>query len=449
MKVVILDESSIENNDLKYPQKPTPLNNLLGLTLIERIMLSLSKSGIRDFIVISDKWKAQIAEALKGEKYKYLNVDFIESNTHINEDFYSTFLKVQDMVNNLFLLILTNRLFEPELINELLSYKLEKNDAVLLGDLNPDNFSTKEEAVKVKIEKGRVIEAGKELKDYDAFDCGIYLFRKNVFNILEEEKSKGIKTITDLVNSVALKGKLAFNDTKGRFCISINSERDLKIAEKRLLKSLVKPTDGFISRYINRPISTRISSKLVNYRNIKPDNVSLAGFLICIISAFFFAFGDYLTTLIGGILAQLSSVLDGCDGEIARLRYENSKYGEWFDSVLDRFADSALIFGILLGLRGYHTGIDLWIYGYLALTGSLMMSYTAVKYDTWILQKKERHFRFGRDTRMFMIMTGAIFNVMYYLIIVLAVMTNLTSIRRLYLLKRLGKEGISWQNPEE
>jgi len=45
-------------------------------------------------------------------------------------------------------------------------------------------------------------------------------------------------------------------------------------------------------------------------------------------------------------LAQLSSILDGCDGEIARLKLLGSKYGGWFDQVLDRYSDLFIITGL-------------------------------------------------------------------------------------------------------
>jgi CDP-L-myo-inositol myo-inositolphosphotransferase len=145
--------------------------------------------------------------------------------------------------------------------------------------------------------------------------------------------------------------------------------------------------------------------------------------------------GNYFSTLLGGILVQFSSILDGCDGEVARLKFESNEYGAWFDATLDRYSDSIIILGIILGLFNYQGDVALWIYGYLAIIGTLITSYTATKYDTLLKLKKGATWRFGRDIRMFIIMIGAVLNEMYYLLVILALLTNIVSIRRLYVLR--------------
>ncbi|MBW2005204.1 MAG: CDP-alcohol phosphatidyltransferase family protein, partial [Deltaproteobacteria bacterium] len=56
-----------------------------------------------------------------------------------------------------------------------------------------------------------------------------------------------------------------------------------------------------------------------------------------------FFLGGYSNLVIGTLLAHLSSVIDGCDGEIARLKFQVTEFGGWFDAVLDRYADAFLL----------------------------------------------------------------------------------------------------------
>jgi len=115
-----------------------------------------------------------------------------------------------------------------------------------------------------------------------------------------------------------------------------------------LLKQLrSKPTDGPVARYLNRPISIRISKWLVN-KPITPNQISLAAFLFSTVAALLFAVGYYPLLLLGGLIAQFASIIDGCDGEIARLKYQSSPYGGWLDAVLDRYADAFLLFGLTM-----------------------------------------------------------------------------------------------------
>jgi phosphatidylglycerophosphate synthase len=107
-------------------------------------------------------------------------------------------------------------------------------------------------------------------------------------------------------------------------------------------RSLIKPSDGPVSRYLNRPISTRISMALGPLRP-SPDGLSLVAFAVGLLAALFLAAHH---GLIGGILAQATSVLDGVDGETARLQRRSSARGALLDGSLDRVVDALIVSGI-------------------------------------------------------------------------------------------------------
>jgi len=134
-------------------------------------------------------------------------------------------------------------------------------------------------------------------------------------------------------------------------------------------------------------------------------------------------------------LSQISSIVDGCDGEVARLKFQGSKYGAWFDAVLDRYADALIILGMVYGWWSIHSEVCIWIVGFFAMMGSFMNSYTAIKYDEVLLKRRE-NVRVGRDLRLFLIMVGALLGQIYYTLFVLGVLTNFVSLRRIFLLKK-------------
>ncbi|MBW2358288.1 MAG: CDP-alcohol phosphatidyltransferase family protein [Deltaproteobacteria bacterium] len=70
-------------------------------------------------------------------------------------------------------------------------------------------------------------------------------------------------------------------------------------------------------------------------------------FLCSILAAGLFALGGYPALLAGGLMAQFAMVIDCCDGAVARLKFQISQYGGWFDAVLDRYADAFLLFGLM------------------------------------------------------------------------------------------------------
>ena len=184
-------------------------------------------------------------------------------------------------------------------------------------------------------------------------------------------------------------------------------------------KMLVKPGDGPISRHLNRHISIRISLFLVERgAPISPTAMSVISFATALAGAVLFPFG---WPLLGGLLAQAASVLDGCDGEIARLTGRTSKRGGLVDSILDRLADLALI--TALGFLAYTvpwprsywpswTPVPDW--GLLALTltalalsGSLMVSYCSAIFRAIAGRQPKR--RLGtRDVRLFTLMLAGL-----------------------------------------
>jgi len=120
----------------------------------------------------------------------------------------------------------------------------------------------------------------------------------------------------------------------------------LKRAEDALFRSLGKRTDGPVSRLINRPISTFVTRRLVG-TNVTPNQMTVVANVIGALGVVLVFQGTWATLALGALLVQLQSILDGCDGEIARLKFKSSKIGEWLDNVLDDQVNVG--YGIALG----------------------------------------------------------------------------------------------------
>src|SRR6266404_1107946 len=115
-----------------------------------------------------------------------------------------------------------------------------------------------------------------------------------------------------------------------------------------------KPQDGFVSRFLNRPISRRITSVLLKF-SIHPSTWTISICLLPLIASVFFVRGDYVSIVIGAATFQVFSILDGCDGEIARAKNLESKLGERLDYFCDFLA--SLLYVLTLGL-GLHRSIE-------------------------------------------------------------------------------------------
>jgi len=276
---------------------------------------------------------------------------------------------------------------------------------------------------------GRVVETGL---------CG----GEHVGDVDDAQPPAGISYEGVISGQVQLKrparGVVGADSGRGNRVGDVDDEKALHKAKKTLIQQLFKPTDGPISRNVNRHFSLRISAFLAQY-NISPNSITLVSFGLAILSAIFFYLGGYANILAAGIMAQLSSILDGCDGEIARLKFKFNTFGEWLDKVLDRYADGLMVLGMTSALWKT-TGNELvWLVGFLALTGTFVNSYTATIYDDLLRRKLIGRYslRLGRDVRLFVIFLGAVFNQLLPTIIVLAITTNVESIRRLLIIRHV------------
>ena len=187
--------------------------------------------------------------------------------------------------------------------------------------------------------------------------------------------------------------------------------------------------DGYISKYVNRKASEPMARLLARTR-ITPNQMSWAAFGIALVSFVSFIFG---WNIVGGLLAQLSSVVDGIDGSLARLKGMASTFGGFLDSVLDRYADILILLGLTLWSVANESYPGIWLAGLLATTGTICISYTRARIDA-----NHRHlFDRGlasiasRDIRLMLIMLGAVTGQGFICLIVIAALTNVVVFYRL------------------
>lgn len=411
-----------------------PLISLLGLPLIERTIRSSIAAGIDDFCVVSGYRGDQLRRFLDGVAERcHVSITHV-----INEEWEQgnglSVLKAKECLNDPFLLLMTDHLFDPDILRDLAGQTVGPGEMTLAVDYEIANpLVDLDDVTRVKCENGKVHDIGKGLTSFDGFDTGIFFCPPALFHALEWAiKKQGDSSLSAGVRHLAAQGKVNALDIRGRFWLDVDDPPALAKGEKALIEQYgEKRNDGPVSRYINRPLSIRLSRHLSRFP-VTPNQISFISFVGSLLAAGLFTVGTYPSLLIGGILAQVASIIDGCDGEIARLKFMKTDYGGWFDAVLDRYADAFL----LLGLTGYVYGhgsnpLDLWV-GFLAIIGSFMVSYTADKYDSLMRSRitGRAELRVGRDLRVFLIFLGAALNQPSFILLLMAVFMNGEVIRR-------------------
>jgi phosphatidylglycerophosphate synthase len=189
--------------------------------------------------------------------------------------------------------------------------------------------------------------------------------------------------------------------------------------------------DGVISQFINRKFSRPTARFLGNHTKTTPNQISGVSFIVGVASGLFF----YSYPLIGGLLAQISSVLDGVDGDLAFFTEQISSFGGFMDSLLDRYADAAILTGMTYHVFSVQTTVISILVGFAALGGSFMVSYTRAraKSDLGIVFKSGiSGYAANRDVRLFIVMLGGILNQVFACLVVVAVLTNFVVAARMW-----------------
>ena len=139
-----------------------------------------------------------------------------------------------------------------------------------------------------------------------------------------------------------------------------------KKIEKLVFANLSKPTDGIVSRKINRPMSTFISRYLVHLK-LPPIIYTLITGVLAILMIAALLSGHMLGALLGCVLFQICSMFDGVDGEIARVTYSTSAFGARLDTGIDMITNVLFFIGIQYALWVSYQA------GYIALGTSILI----------------------------------------------------------------------------
>lgn len=167
------------------------------------------------------------------------------------------------------------------------------------------------------------------------------------------------------------------------FAVRVSDRASARIARRSLLNSLRKPIDGFVSRHLNRHVSLAITPLLIR-TGLRPNTFTVIFAIIGVASGVMALFGEYWWALVAaGLLFQAQSVLDGCDGEMARLTFRFSHLGQWLDSVGDDMTNYVFCLG--LGLGQARVSGAIWLYVLAGLTFVVQWAASGINYRRMIV----------------------------------------------------------------
>jgi CDP-L-myo-inositol myo-inositolphosphotransferase len=409
--------------------RPKPTIPVLGLSLAERIILTYQASGLHHFVVVlgyrADEVRAHVLDIAARRDCE---VECVVAKDWRLGNGASALAASSVVSEEPFLLTMADHLIDPSLLEQVLRVPPTEKEICLAVDSNKEGLLDLEDVTKVQVANGRVVRIGKDLRDWNVADTGVFYCTRVLFEGIRRASAKGHYGLSDAVRELAVERRVRAVDVTGEQWIDMDDAVAFRHAKRRLLSSVVKNTDdGYVSAYLNRPLSLRLSSLLAKAR-ISPNLITLVSFLLALGGAVFLSLQGYMAGLMGGLLVQFSSVVDGCDGEVARLRQIASPRGGWLDTILDRYAELAVVLAITFSYASSHPGPLAWMGGLLSISGYYMASYVTKEfalrhgkaYPPNFLNRIKR-----RDLRLLGISVGAVMGIAFEAMVGLGVLSHL------------------------
>ncbi len=418
---------------------PKPLQTLLGLSFAERTLMTFAQMGLKKFVVVlgyaKEKVRTHFEEIADRRK---LSIVFVEAENWSKGNGASLAAASKVLKQKNFLLTMVDHVFKPELVKRFLS-QIKSMDTTDLGvclgvDGKKENLFDLSDATKVYVNRNLVLKIGKDLSEWNTIDTGLFYCTSEVFDALKEAQMDGCFSLSDGIRILAKKERVRAVDLSGESWMDVDTPEAWKETRRRMLLSIGKNTsDGYISQYFNRKIS-KVFSEYFALTSITPNQITWLSFFLCILGSVLIAAGGPVNLLgregmiLGALVVQFASIIDGCDGEVSRLKFLQTQGGAWLDTVLDRYADVALAMAVTYSASTSSNPTFYWVLGTLSLSGFILTSYVKKEYEIrfsasipdGVLNKLSR-----RDLRIFVISIGVIVGFAFEALCVVGILSHI------------------------
>jgi choline kinase len=213
-----------------------PLIKLNGIPLIERVITIVLSAGVSDFYVVTGYNSEKIRQYLHSFPQKHsLNLNFIHNVLWEKENGISV-LCARDKIKEPFFLLMSDHLFDPAIIKELQMDGIGPEEIKLAVDrrITDNPMVDLEDVTKVWEQDGRILDIGKGIGHFNAFDTGIFFCQPAIFDALEHSINDGDSSLSGGIRKMARKGHACTFGIGNRFWIDVDDETAFKKAENFL-----------------------------------------------------------------------------------------------------------------------------------------------------------------------------------------------------------------------
>jgi phosphatidylglycerophosphate synthase len=291
-----------------------PLTIVGGLPLFVRTVLTLQRAGIQDIVVLAGAEEANLKQLLRDDPRVTVSVRWRPVREFPPDD-HRTWDALAHEVSGACLIVGAQMIMARQLI-EVLGREADAERGAL-----------------TVVCDGRATE--------------IAVLPPSLMSVSGAIRGEG-PPIRALLGRAQAGGRVTAVETSSQssyWCLHAHDAGTAKAAERILFQSLRGQYEGFVDTYFNRTVSALLSRVFLALR-FSPNAITMVATAVGVASAVAFARGSYAAGIVGALLFQLAAVVDCCDGEVARLTFTESPFGEQLDIVTDNIVHMAIFAGI-------------------------------------------------------------------------------------------------------
>jgi choline kinase len=177
-----------------------------GRPLLEHVISGARDAGIERVVVVIGYRGHAIKEWYASQPVAGVQVIWIENPDYHKANGISV-LSAKKVIDENFLLLMADHIFQPETAKALLRQRLGRNEVILAVDRNVPRIFDLDDATKVRLEQNSIVEIGKCLETYNALDTGMFHCTPALFNWLESAAANGNCSLSDGLRLMARRGK--------------------------------------------------------------------------------------------------------------------------------------------------------------------------------------------------------------------------------------------------
>jgi 1L-myo-inositol 1-phosphate cytidylyltransferase / CDP-L-myo-inositol myo-inositolphosphotransferase len=388
-----------------------PLVSVAGVALLERAVRNLVDVGVDEVVVVVGYRAEKIEQFCAGLSVRLGASVRCVRNARFDEGNGLSVLAAEEALGcEPFLLVMADHVLDRSILCSLVGSELPSDGAVLAVDYSVGAAGgvDLDDVTRVRTDGRLIRDIGKGICSFDAFDTGAFLCTRGVFDALRDAVAAGETSLSAGMHRLADQGRLERCDVSGARWVDVDTRRDLRMASRWLLARGGKERDGAVAK-VNRILSCRVITPLLLSvaPGLRPDTVTMLAAVVGL-SATAAILAGWL--LVAALAVQLASILDGADGEIARVAHRGSRFGAFLDPMLDRVVD-----GLLFSAAGLYLaaqvggGVAAGMLGVLATVGHLLVSYSTSRAALDLGHRYEGRLVAsgrGRDLRLLVLTAG-------------------------------------------